>query len=163
VWRSFFINLCQLSLFMSFLLQFHFCFVAQFFRFVNPLEGGRRGAGEIGGEMHEVALVREILRMVEEEGRRNGAERIERIRLRVGEFRGVVAEALDFAFRVLREGTMAATAELEVVTVPLRVVCVECGEWETRMADLCLFCPECGQEGEILNGRELEIYSLDLE
>lgn len=112
--------------------------------------------------MHEVGLAREVLQIAEEEARGHGAERIERIRLRVGEFRGVVAEALDFAFQVLREGTMAATAELCVETVPLRVVCRRCGEWEVRMEDLCLTCPVCGAVGEIENGRELEIVSLDL-
>lgn len=113
--------------------------------------------------MHEAALVAGVIRIAEEEARRHGAERIERIRLRVGEFRGVVAEALDFAFGVMREGTLAATAELVVETVPLRVACRKCGEWETGLEDLCLACPVCGAVGEIRNGRELEIVSLDLE
>jgi len=113
--------------------------------------------------MHEAALVAEILRIVEEEARGHGAERVERIRLRGGEFRGVGGGALDFAFEVMREGMMAATAELLVETIPLRVACRGCGEWETGMEDLCLSCPVCGAVGEIQNGRELEIVSLDLE
>ena len=107
--------------------------------------------------MHEVAIIRRVLEIAESEARREEASRITLIKVRIGEFRGVVAEALEFAFDVLRQGTMAEAARLEVETVPLRLSCAGCGEYGSPPGDLNLFCPGCGMEVDVISGRELEV------
>jgi hydrogenase nickel incorporation protein HypA/HybF len=68
--------------------------------------------------VHEAGLMQEALDLAVAAGRGHGAGRIVRLRLRVGADSGVVPDALAFAFEVIREGTIAATAALEMETVP---------------------------------------------
>jgi hydrogenase nickel incorporation protein HypA/HybF len=113
--------------------------------------------------MHEMSIMESVLRVAENEARKNGSTRINRIKLKLGEFRGVVKEALEFAFEALKSDTLAANAELEVETVRLRVVCAACGEMESSPQDYNFLCPRCGQRLKIIAGREMQIEYLDLE
>ena len=113
--------------------------------------------------MHEVAIARNIIEIAENEARKHGASSIRTIKLRVGEFRGVVKEALEFAFCALGADTMAAGAELEVETVKLRVECRNCGPVECELNDFNLLCLQCGSALTITAGRELSVEYLDLE
>jgi hydrogenase nickel incorporation protein HypA/HybF len=113
--------------------------------------------------MHEAAIVRSIIEIAEREARSHGATRIGRIGVRIGAFRGVVAAALDFSFEVLRVGTLVAEGRLEVETIPLRLGCVECGEYECELGELSFYCRECGGGVEIRSGRELEVAYLELD
>lgn len=113
--------------------------------------------------MHEAAIVRSIIEIAEREARGQGATRIERIGVRIGAFRGVVAAALDFSFGVLRAGTLVADGRLEVETIPLRLGCAECGEYECAPGELSFSCRNCGGGVEIRSGRELEVVYLELD
>ncbi len=113
--------------------------------------------------MHEAAIVRNIIEIAEREARSQGATRIERIGVRIGAFRGVVAAALDFSFDVLRAGTLVADGRLEVETVPLRLGCPKCGEYECAPGELSFNCRECGGGVEVRSGRELEVVYLELD
>src|SRR6266540_440184 len=62
--------------------------------------------------MHEASIVRSVIDIAENEARKHGAPSIRKIKLKVGEFRGVVKEALEFSFAALRKGTLAAEADL---------------------------------------------------
>ncbi len=112
--------------------------------------------------MHETAIARNIISIAEEEARRRGAARIISIRVRLGEFRGVVPEALTFAYEVMRIGTLAEGANLEIGVDPLRVACNLCGEREMAPGELNLICSECGGILRIISGQDLVVESLDL-
>ena len=107
--------------------------------------------------MHEVGIMQSTLEIALEWANRQGAQRIHRLGMRVGALSGVVPDALDFAFEVLRQGTPAEGACLEVEFIPLRIYCPACdrefspdGYWYT--------CPECnGVDTQVRQGRELEI------
>lgn len=122
-----------------------------------------QGESEDNGAMHEATLVRNIIEIAEREARRHGAARITRIGVRVGEFRGVVAEALQFSFAVLKTGSLVAEGLLEVETVPLRLGCPGCGAERQGLADLSFSCAACGGRLEIRSGREFEVESLDFD
>lgn len=113
--------------------------------------------------MHEMAVMQGILEIAEGEAKRHGASRINRIKLRIGAFRGVVREALEFSFEVLRAGTPAESAELEIETVPIRAECPECPPSEISISDFSVLCPHCGAILKIVSGREMEIEYLDLD
>ena len=57
--------------------------------------------------MHEISIMQSTLELAEEQAREAGGNGIARIRLRIGLMSGVVPEALEFAFDVLKKGTMA--------------------------------------------------------
>ncbi len=112
--------------------------------------------------MHEVGIIQSMLDLAIQTAQQNQASRIHQIRLRVGVMSGVVADALNFAFEVVRQGTMAAEARLEVESVPMACWCVKC-QREFEPADFPCECPACHQfSAELRRGRELELASLEI-
>jgi hydrogenase nickel incorporation protein HypA/HybF len=113
--------------------------------------------------MHEVALAHELLETITGVARQEGAHRVIRATLEVGELTCVQPEALTFAFSVLQPGTVAEGCELVVESVPLRVRCPSCA-WEGP-GDLerpgCRGC--AGQSLEVVGGRQLRLVSIDVE
>ncbi len=108
-------------------------------------------------------MIQALLEQVEALARQEGAQRITRIRLRVGRFSTAVPELLKSAFEILRQGSLAEEAELELWVEPARVRCAACG-YEYEPEDLPFVCPRCGAwGGELLQGRDLVIESVDLE
>lgn len=63
--------------------------------------------------MHEASLMQSALEMAQDVARQQNANRIHRIRLRIGQDSGVVPDALTFAFEVMRANTICANAVLE--------------------------------------------------
>ena len=113
--------------------------------------------------MHEVGIMQSVLEIAETPARQNGAARILEIRMRVGRMTGVVPEALDHAFAVLRDGTMAAGAILSVEYVPGVFWCPTCAA-EFESDDLIGGCPTCKKPSfELRRGRELAVESLEVE
>lgn len=98
----------------------------------------------------------------EQTARAQGASRIHRLRLRVGQLSGVVPEALQFAFEAISLGTMAEGGVLEIENVPATFWCRHC-QVEFPCPDLLPECPHCGQmDGELRQGRELELLSMEI-
>lgn len=113
--------------------------------------------------MHEVGIMKSALDIAEQQALAVGATIIHEIRLRVGQLSGVVPEALDHAFVILKEGGMAENACLVIDYVPAVCWCSKCnGEFES--SGMFCICPACGTpSGEIRMGRELEIVSLEVD
>lgn len=112
--------------------------------------------------MHEFAIAEAIVRAAEEVAQAHGGMPVEQVRLRIGELRGVVPEALTFAFDVLKQDTLLAEAVLGWDTVPAAVRCRSCG-MHYRPQDVFWECPSCGAVGgEVVAGEELEITSITL-
>lgn len=114
--------------------------------------------------MHELDLARNIVELAIEEAQRLDAMKVNTVHLKVGRLSGVDAGALHFAFDVATADTLLAGARLEVIDVPLVVWCAHC------LAEVVLpqvnhfVCPRCGTAaGEIRQGRELEIASLEID
>lgn len=112
--------------------------------------------------MHELSIAQSIIEVAVEEATRAGAQRIERVKLRVGALSGVVPEALEFAFTVAKQGTIAENAQLEVEYLPVVCRCPNCGVDFEAEGYICA-CPRCGRlVGEIRQGQELEIEYLEV-
>jgi hydrogenase nickel incorporation protein HypA/HybF len=112
--------------------------------------------------MHEVGLMQQTLEIALEHAAQHKAHGIIRMTLRVGALSGVVPEALSFAFDVLRRGTIAEGAELELETVPVLCFCAAC-EQEFAPPDLFYECPRCHQlSTQVRRGEELELASLEM-
>ena len=112
--------------------------------------------------MHEVSLMQSVLEIAEEQARRQGSTRIHTITLRIGRLAGVAAEALGLAFEVVTAGTPAEGAALEVETVEIVCRCPACQE-DFTPADFIFRCPACGRlTGDVRQGREMELASLEV-
>lgn len=105
----------------------------------------------------------EALRMAEEAAKAAGADRIVKLRLRLGSLSGVVEDSLRFAFDVVSHETMAAGATLEIEPVRAACWCAPCRA-EFECVDFFNECPRCHTpSGDLRRGRELEIAAVELD
>ena len=114
--------------------------------------------------MHELSIALSIVEMASEEAARHGAARVSTLRLKLGALSGVAKEALTFSFEIACEGTPLEGSQLVIEDVPVVSHCARCeiDEEINSIQDLC--CPRCGElTQEIIQGRELELVSLELE
>ncbi len=114
--------------------------------------------------MHEVGIAHNIVDIAEDYARREGAESIRTVALRIGAMAGVVPEALEFAFETAKAGTLAATATLDVEYVPLLCFCADCQlEFEIKDRFGIALCPHCSEpSADIRQGFELELRYLEV-
>jgi len=113
--------------------------------------------------MHEVGIMQSAIDIAEQQAKVAGATKIHEISLRIGQLTGVVPEALEHAFAVLKDGTMAEEACLVVDYVPATCWCSEC-QREFESQGLFCVCPECKTpSSDVRRGRELEIVSLEVD
>lgn len=113
--------------------------------------------------MHELSLVASVFEVLEEQARAHGAVGVSRVVLRIGVMSGVVPDLLESAFEIYKKGTLAESARLEIIRVPVRVRCPDCGGESVR-EDADFRCAACGSRRvEIVEGRELVVETIDLE
>jgi hydrogenase nickel incorporation protein HypA/HybF len=131
---------------------------------VSVAELRRRGTANAanaanGGVMHELGLCQEIVDAV---GRRAAGRRVTGVRVRVGALHRVVEPALDQAFSLAAEGTVAEGAEVEMVLVPVRLHCRTCGH-SAASEDPLVACSKCGgTDLDMDGGDELVLESIVL-
>jgi hydrogenase nickel incorporation protein HypA/HybF len=113
--------------------------------------------------MHEMAIAQSVFDIAFGEAEKHGPAKIKKIKLSVGEFSGVVREALDFAFEVLKKDTPAADAAIEIEVVKLKAICDECGEIVCKLSDLRSTCSDCGRQLTISAGREMKVDYIDID
>lgn len=111
--------------------------------------------------MHEYSIVRALIDKVDGEARRHGAASVHRVRVAIGELSGVEVDLFATAFGLARERTICAQAELEVIRVPVRWVCRECGGEIDR--DGRLECAACGGRARLESGDEIVLERLEME
>lgn len=113
--------------------------------------------------MHELSVVRALLRQVGRVAEAHGDARVRRVTVRIGPLSGVEPALLAQTFPQVRAGTAAAGAELVIESVPVRIQCLACGH-EGEAAPNRLRCPACGgAETRLLGGDALLLVSVDLE
>ena len=56
--------------------------------------------------MHELSLMQEILKVIEEQVRVNEVRKVHEVHLKVGKMMAVVPSSLSFCFEILSKGTM---------------------------------------------------------
>lgn len=113
--------------------------------------------------MHEVSIMQSALQTVERVARERNLSKVRRVCLRVGLLAGVVPDSLQFAFEVLRSGTVAADAKLDIEIVPAVFWCETC-QSERHLTTLDFACDLC--HGPLIlkgGGHELEILSVEAE
>lgn len=98
--------------------------------------------------MHEYGLCEGILDTVR---RRAAGRPVRRVLVRIGVKHAASPEPMALAFAVVAAGTEAADARLELVAVPARLACRDCGA-RAETLDLLALCPACGRDRVDLDG-----------
>ena len=113
--------------------------------------------------MHELAVCQGMLRQVLDIARREQAQGVTRILVRIGPLSGVEPQLLAQAFSIASAGTTAAAAVLELECLPVRVRCEQCGAESDATANR-LLCGACGDyHTRLLSGDELLLVRVELE
>ena len=113
--------------------------------------------------MHELALTEGVIRIVESEADKQGFTRTLEIRLRVGEYSGVIPECLREVFPIASRGTRAEGAKLVTEPVPAAFRCLSCG-YEGPAGPDRSRCASCGSTAiRMTAGRDFYVESLAVE
>jgi len=112
--------------------------------------------------MHEVSIMENTLEIALKNAKDQGAIKINHFKMKIGELSGVVPEALEFAFDVVTQNTIAQGATLEIETIPVKCYCNTC-KIEFKPNNWIYECPQCHQlTSKILEGKEIELSSLEI-
>jgi hydrogenase nickel incorporation protein HypA/HybF len=107
--------------------------------------------------MHEFGLAEGVLSAVRQ---RAAGRKVTGIRVRFGVRHAVDSESMAQAFGLVAEGTEAAGATVDLVTVPATLTCRDCG-FTTETTDLLAVCPRCHESDvELIGGDEMVLESL---
>ena len=110
--------------------------------------------------MHEYGLAEGVLASVRQ---RAGGRKVAGLRVRFGVRHAVDEESLAQAFGFVAEGTEAAGAAVQLVTVPATLTCRDCGQ-SAQTSDVLAVCPHCaGENVEITGGDEMTLESITYE
>ena len=112
--------------------------------------------------MHEMSLAEGILQIVESTAQANDARAVRAVWLELGTLSHVELEALRFSFDVVKRGTVAGDARLEVITTPGRAWCMPCGDAVdlSRLGDAC---PKCGSHQlQVTQGEEMRVKEIEI-
>ena len=114
--------------------------------------------------MHELSIAMSIVELAEEESERRGGLQITAVHLRLGLLAGVVKDALLSSYEMACVDTPLAGSQLIVEEVPGVVYCPACAGRRPVHSSKWFCCSECGAlASEIVQGKELEIVSLEVE
>jgi hydrogenase nickel incorporation protein HypA/HybF len=113
--------------------------------------------------MHEQSIVASLLTLALENAEKADARKIVGINLVVGDYTGVLEDAVNFYFGFLSKDTIAAGATINYTHVPGQLRCRDC-DILFPLQKHAYHCPKCaGSRVEIVGGRELYIETMEVE
>jgi hydrogenase nickel incorporation protein HypA/HybF len=113
--------------------------------------------------MHELSLALSLVEIATAEASRQECKTVG-VHLKLGELSGVVREALESAWSLVRIGTPLEEAELIVEEIPVAAYCPACQADRNIVSIQDFRCAACGNSvGRVTFGRELQIVALEIE
>jgi hydrogenase nickel incorporation protein HypA/HybF len=113
--------------------------------------------------MHEMSLAESVREIVEDTARAHGALRVAAVRLEIGKLAQVEIEAMRFAFEVVKRGSLAATARLEIVETDGSAWCMRCAQ-AVAIAQRGDPCPGCDSHQLQVNGGDrMRVIDIEIE
>jgi hydrogenase nickel incorporation protein HypA/HybF len=107
--------------------------------------------------MHELGIMFNIVRSVEEIARENDVEVIDTLILQIGEISPVVPHFIEACYPAAVDGTMLQETRLEIEIIPANGLCRQCKQ-VFNIVEHKKTCPNCGEgDWELLSGREFMI------
>jgi hydrogenase nickel incorporation protein HypA/HybF len=112
--------------------------------------------------MHEVAIARNIVEIVEDVIRDRPEARVDKVYVSIGRMVGVVHASLQFSFNAITPDTALADATLVIEDVPVLARCNGCGR-EFEMETFVNRCTHCGGRNvQLISGEELLVREIEV-
>ena len=109
--------------------------------------------------MHEMGITQSIVAIVTEQA---AGRKVTRVTLEIGKLAAIMPEAIRFCFDVVAQGGALDGAALDLIEVPGRARCLDCGA-EVALAEVFGRCGCGSRQLERLAGEELNIKSMEVE
>lgn len=107
--------------------------------------------------MHEIGVVRQVLRTIEDFARENDVKEIDELVLDVGELSLIIPQYLEDIYPAVVKGTILEKTKLILNTVPGLAECDDCDEI-FNVVEHEGYCPNCGSfEKTVLSGKDFTI------
>ena len=107
--------------------------------------------------MHEIGVLFEIVKSVEQFANENDVEKIEKLVLQIGELSSMIPKYLKNLYPAAVEGTILDRSQLEIEVLPANGLCKDCNKVFNVVIDKGI-CPNCDTKNwELLSGKEFYI------
>lgn len=106
--------------------------------------------------MHELPVVLDIIRVMDEEAKKNNMQKIKQINLVIGELSSIIDESVQMYFEVAAKDSPCAGAKLVFEHTRAMLKCQKCGKEFEHQKDFQ--CPECGGDSMLIKGTGREFY-----
>ncbi|WP_071459883.1 hydrogenase maturation nickel metallochaperone HypA/HybF [Bacillus massilinigeriensis] len=114
--------------------------------------------------MHEMALMGDILQIIQEDAAGKGIEKIQKVELIVGDISNALPDALEMAFEIFKEQNLhffEKGARLVIHREEAKAECILCGK-EYIPDQKLAFCPDCSMpSGKMVSGETFQILSYE--
>lgn len=107
--------------------------------------------------MHELGVVIEVIKTVENLAERNKLTKIDKIVLQIGELSSMIPRYIEACYPAAAEGTILQDTKLEIEVLPGNAICKTCNK-VFNLIENNNKCPHCkSRDWEILCGKEFMI------
>jgi hydrogenase nickel incorporation protein HypA/HybF len=112
--------------------------------------------------MHELSVAQEIINIVNNYLPDNNATNVKAVKVKVGKLSNILTDSLTFCFEALTNESQLKGAKLEIVDVPVKVLCLGCNE-ESEIENPVFACPKCrNNKLKMISGMELQVDEIEL-
>lgn len=112
--------------------------------------------------MHEVGVVRQVVRTVEDFAKENNITKVEEIVLDIGELSLIIPKYISDIYDITVKGTILEGAKLIMNVIPGMAECDECDEI-FNVIEHEGYCPKCGSfEKAVLSGTDFTIKEIHI-
>lgn len=107
--------------------------------------------------MHEVGVMIEVIKTVENFARKNNLTKIDTLVLQIGQLSSIIPRYIEACYPAAVDGTMLQDTKLEIEILPGNGICRKCSK-VFNLIENDNICPKCGsKDWEILCGKEFMI------
>jgi len=113
--------------------------------------------------MHEFSIAVNVIDIVEENTKKADAKMVSRVDIEVGQFSGILIDALELALQQAKQNSMAKDANFVIIEIQGRLKCQDCNH-EFLAENIFTPCPKCGSYLlDIIQGKELRVKSIEVD
>jgi len=106
--------------------------------------------------MHELPVVIDIVRVMDEEAEKRGFKEVTQIDLVIGELSSIIGESVQMYFEIVAENSVCAGAKLTFEHRSAMLKCELCGKEFPHEGSFN--CPDCGGDSVLVKGTGREFY-----
>jgi len=112
--------------------------------------------------MHEYSIVSSLLDVCEKQAKKNSAQAIKSVNIKIGRLSGIEPHFMQSCFDVFKEDTICENATLHMEIIDTKIYCNACKQ-ESIVYKNNFFCPTCkSPDTKILSGQEMIIQSIEI-